>query len=181
MTVIVLLMPPPVIVIVPVLVAPVFAMTSMKIVPSPFPLDGETTSQDALLDTVHDTFEVIFAEVPPANDGGDQDVLDTSSSDDGAAAPCTTVIVLVIPPPDMVMLPVLPDVAVFAVTLTVIEPLPDPLEGETVSQEDALLEAVQDTFDVIDAVVLASEDNGDHDPVETTSDGVGGGVGVGVG
>ena len=82
--------PPPLIVIVPVLAGPVFALTSMKTVALPVPLDGESSSHDALLDTVQDPFDVIFTDVPPASDGGDQDVLDTSSvcvGGGGAGAP----------------------------------------------------------------------------------------------
>ena len=111
-TLIALVIPPPEIVISPVLVAPVFACTSMKIVPSPVPRDGETLSHDALLDAVHDTFEPIFADVPPAKAGGFQDVRDTSSDAAGGiggccAPSCVTVIVLVIPPPATVTIPVL--------------------------------------------------------------------------
>lgn len=179
---IVLVNPPPAIVIVPVLAAPMLALTSIKIVPLPVPLDGDTVShEEALLDAAHDTLDVIVTDVPPASDGGVQDVFDTSNlDDDAAAALCTTVIVLVIPPPVIVTVPVLPDVEVFAVTLTVMLPLPVPLEGEIVSHDAALLDAVHDTLDVIDAVVFAAVDNGVHEATETTSEGVGvGGVGVG--
>ena len=168
----VLVIPPPVTVIVPVLVEPVFSLTSIKIVPLPVPLDGETVSHDALLDAVQDTFDVIFAFVPPANDGGDHDVFPTSRVVDGAAAPAawTTVIDLVIPPPETVIVPLLLVVLVFAVTFSVIEPLPDPLDGETVSQEEALLDADHDTFDVIDTFVFAADDVGVHDVRATSRD-----------
>ena len=149
-----MVIPPPVIVIVPVLAAPVFALTSMKIVPLPDPEDGETVSHDvALLDAVQDTFDVIFADVPPANEGGFQDVRDTSSDDvvgGGAAVPAwVTVTVFVIPPPVTVIAPVLAVVFVLAAAISVSMALPVPFAGETVNHDDALLVALHDTFDMM--------------------------------
>ena len=62
----------------------------------------------------------------------------------------------VTPPPETVMVPILGRVVVFAATEIVTAPLPDPLLGETLSQELALLEAVQATFAVIETTSLAA-------------------------
>jgi len=89
--------------------------------------------------------------------------------------------VLVIPPPEMVIVPFLLALPVFAVTFSVIVPLPDPLDGETVSHDVALLDAVHAMFDVTDAVVLDTDAAGNQEVCDTVRVGVGVGVGSGEG
>jgi len=77
------------------------------------------------------------------------------------------VMVLVIPPPVTVIVPVLEDVPVLAVAFSVIFPLFEPLDGDTVSHDVALLLAVHDTFEVIDTDVFDAVAAGLHDVVLT--------------
>ena len=79
-----------------------------------------------------------------------------------------TVIDLVIPPPVTVIVPLLLAVPVFAVAFSVIVPLPVPLDGETVSQDEALLDAVHDTFDVTDTFMFDADDSAAQDVRETS-------------
>ena len=78
--------------------------------------------------------------------------------------------VLVIPPPVIVMIPVLSDVTVFAAAFKASVLLPDPLDGETVNHDVALLEAVHDTLEVTEMEVLAAEEEGAHEVCDTSSD-----------
>ena len=152
----VLVIPLPVTVITPARsVAPVFAVTFSVIVPSPVPLEGDTVNHDGeSLDTDQDAFDVTVNVVLSADDPGAQDMGETSR----ICFVWVTVMVLVIPLPSTVIVPVRSDAPVFAVTFSVIVSSPVPLEGVTVSQEAALLDAVQDTFDVTAMVVLSAAD-----------------------
>ena len=152
--------PPPVTVIVPLLNAvPVFAVAVIVMFPFPVLLDGDTVSHDAaLLDAVQDTFDVTDTLVLAAADDVGFHVAALSVR--FAAFPgCVTAIVREAPPPVTVIAPLLAAVPVLAVALIVMFPLFVPLDGDTVSHDGALLDAVQDTFDVTDTLVLAAADN----------------------
>ena len=172
MTVTVFVIPPPVNVIVPVLLAvPVLAVTSIANIALPVALAGEGVNHDALLVAVHDMSDVTKKTAFEDDAGADQDVIPNSSFPELAgAAACVTAIVLVIPPPVIVIVPLLPDVLVFAVAVNVSVPLLVPFAGETVSHDAALLEADHDTFDVTDTEVLPAELDGDQEEDDTTSD-----------
>ena len=122
----------------------------------------------ALLDAAQLTFDATPITKNPAVLSGSQDVCVISSTVEPVVAVCVTVMVLVIPPPEMVIVPLLLAAPVFAVTFSVIAPLPDPLAGETVNHDVALLDAVHITFDVIDTDVLDKNADGSQEVRDTS-------------
>jgi len=150
-------------VIVPVrLAAAVLAVTFSVSVPLFAPLAGDTVNHDvALLDAVHDMFEVTFTAVISADAGAGQDSGDTSSTDVTNTPACATVTVLIVPPPDTVTVPVRLT-PVFSVTANKRKPLPVPLGGKTVSHE-ALLDAVHAVSDVSIIAIVPADADGVHD------------------
>jgi len=110
-----------------------------------------------LLDAVQDTFVVTVATVIPIEAPSLHVSGVTTSIVEPVSGACVTSIVLLMPPPDTVIVPLRSDDPVLAVALNVIVPLPVSPEGDTVSQDAALLVAVQDTFDVTVIVVLSAE------------------------
>ena len=161
----VLLILPPETVTVPVLEElPALVVTLTVTVPLLEPLVGDTVSHDvALLLAVHDTFDVTDTDVFAVADPGFHDVEPRVRFAEAGAACCVTDTVLLIPPPETVIIPLLEEAAVLAVTVTVRVPLLEPLDGDTVSQDVALLLAVHDTFDVTGTDVFAAADPGFHD------------------
>ena len=78
------------------------------------------------------------------------------------AACCITDTVLLIPPPVTVTVPLLGETVGLAVAFIVKLPLLEPLNGDTVSHEFALLDAVHDVLDVTDTLVFDAAGVGDH-------------------
>ena len=159
--------------IIPVLMdAVIFTVASKVIVPLPVPLDGEAVSQvDPLFEVVQGTFEVTLIDWFPPDAVGVHEFCDISSC--GWLDPATwrTETVLLIPPPETVIIPDLDAVVIFAAAFSVIEPLPVPPEGDTVSQSDPLFVVVQDTFEVTAIFVLPPDAVGVHEFGETSSSG----------
>ena len=167
-----LVMPFPETVILPVrFVGPVFAVTDIMSMPLPVPpfppLATVTDSHPgALLDAIHDIFDVIVAEDTSAAEDGFHAVGDKSSIGGGADVPaCVTVIVFV---PALLETVIVPTrlAPVFAVTDIMSMPLPvppfPPLATMTVSHSGALLDTIHDAFVVITADVTSAAADGFH-------------------
>jgi len=170
--------PPPVTVTVPVrLASPLLAVTLSLNVPLPVLLLGvtfETVSHDVLLlvGLLHVMFDVTVIVVLLASGPGFHVVGESSR----IAGACVTVTLSVRPPPVTVTIAFRSAPVLFAVALSLNEPLPVLLLGvtfETVSHDWSLLGVFHVVFDVTEIVVLLANGPGFHSVGESVKTAVG--------